>query len=137
MAETYVEVSMKGGNGFPMKFALGKYTGIDDWGFQIQGRHGYVYVNLDSRVHSMTIDSPVFKGVITIEASPKYSIVISDFMRRVRDPSLQHEYGFENCRDTLELVLRIKDEFNKKPYYFPYETGELPSMREIVKMYRK
>jgi hypothetical protein len=129
-------VTMRGGSGFPMRFALGKYTGVDEWGFYIQGRHGYVYLEPGPDKMLMDVVSPVFKGSSKIDAKPEGAVIMGDFMRRVRDPAMQHEYGFENCKETLELTLRVREECDKRPY-FEYETGDLPSMHEIIRMYRR
>jgi hypothetical protein len=135
MAETYLEVSMTGGNGgFPMRFALGKYTGVDDWRFHVQGEHGYVHVNLASNSRKMSVVSPVFTGEVVIDSERRYSIVMKDLVRRVGDSSLQHPYGFENARDTLSLVLDIRDKFQRP--YFEYETGRIPGMEDVTDMYR-
>jgi Oxidoreductase family, NAD-binding Rossmann fold len=136
MAEMYAEVSMRGGSGFPMRFAMGKYTGVDEWVFHIQGEQGYVHVNLDSKSLTTTIDSSVFKGDIKVNSKPKYTLIMSDFLRRAKDPLLQHQYGFENCKETLEMVLDIKDRFNQAPR-FEFETGQLPGMDDIRRMYRQ
>ena len=44
--------------------------------------------------------------------------------------------SFENCKETLEMVLDIKDRFNQAPR-FEFETGQLPGMDDIRRMYRQ
>jgi hypothetical protein len=139
MAETYVDVSMTGGNGCKIKLVMGKYTDIDSWGFQMVGRGGWIHANLASSSRTMTVHAPpLFEGRITVDLKgrPKYSAMIEDFLWQAMDPSSQRPYGFEAASNIMNWIFDVRERFGRAPRFY-YESGDqIPGMRDLVSAYR-
>lgn len=133
VAETYAELSLRSDKGAMIKLAFGKYTGFDKRVIQIEGEHGFISIDFDSK--TTVIDSPIFQGKVTVNHKLKYGIIVPDFIRRLKNPSLHHEYGFSNSRETLKLILTAR-EFSANSKSFLYDTGDIPSANAIIGMLR-
>lgn len=134
-AETYAEVTLRSEHGFPILFSFGNYTGTNHRALQIEGDSGIIVVNFATQIMSM--ESRQFTGDVEVRTEPKYSILMSDLMRRYEDPEYHHQYGLVNSVKTLRTIIEARGMINSENTFY-YEAGRAPgNSAEIMGMFRQ
>ncbi len=132
-AETYAEVTLRSQHGFPIIFAFGNYTGTNHRRLQIDGEHGYVFIDFATQV--TRIESPQFSGEIEVKSDPKYTIIIGDLLRRYGDPQYHHEYALQNSIQSLRTINEARAQITPENTFY-HEAGHVPGMSTITGMLR-
>lgn len=129
MAETYAEVKLKSDKGALIEVAFGKYTGVDERVFYIEGEKGVVIMNFENQ--SMYVDSPAYRGTATIKSEPKYGIIMKNFARLLKDNNLHAPYQFDNSKETLQTILGAKRCADEKKVLL-YDSGAVAGIERFL-----